>query len=591
MALGIRANAQLLLRWFRAFVRANWKGIGVIGLATLIFFWPVLMRIGTYSEGGDAMFNAWTLARDHHCILRQNCPNFADGNIYFPNKDTMLYSETQLSVGLVSLPLRLISQNPILYNNVMTLVSHFLLGLGMYLLAKYLSRGKEFLPIMAGLIFEFSPYRMAAIWHLQNLSIFALPIVVLCILKYFRQPLKRYLWVLFAALLYVFFASWVQMVFVLMVLGFLLATFWLLKLAKPRAILVVGGVALVAILCTAPLIKQYIDFSKQNKASFGLADQLLYSSSLVDYLSPQPGTVLGSGLQKLHVPLKNFNLDSYSYMGWSLYAVGLLTIMAAYVRRKHTKDETVRYKMIVVFAFLALLGFVVSLGPLLKLLGNYSYGSLPNGSQLTIPLPWLLVDKLLPQLHFIRAIGRAAVIPLFVLCCFLGLFAYYLPAFVSSRRAKIITGVLCGLLALELLPAHLVPMSPLPFTRNWQIPKVYQFIKDNKQVDGILILNTDYDYKGAPLPVARAEQVLWAGYHNKNIFNGYSGYTPPNYTRDFEDFVDFDSQDIGQLKQLNVKYVLVDKELSATKPWVDSRVGSLLKTKVYSDSRYSLYSL
>jgi len=45
------------------------------------------------------MFNAWTLARDHHCILHQACSNYSNGNIFYPNKDSMLYSETQYQRG------------------------------------------------------------------------------------------------------------------------------------------------------------------------------------------------------------------------------------------------------------------------------------------------------------------------------------------------------------------------------------------------------------------------------------------------------------------------------------------------------------
>src|SRR6266571_402706 len=78
------------MRWAKAFLRANWIGTVIILVFTLIFFWPIVTRINTYIEGGDAMFNAWTLSRNYHCIMRDGCPNYADGNIYFPNKDTML---------------------------------------------------------------------------------------------------------------------------------------------------------------------------------------------------------------------------------------------------------------------------------------------------------------------------------------------------------------------------------------------------------------------------------------------------------------------------------------------------------------------
>lgn len=84
--------------------------------------------MGSYIDGGDAMFNAWTLSRNHHCIMRENCTDYTDANIYFPNKDTMLYSESQLSAGLLTLPIYAISKNPIVTYNFWTIMSFFWLA-------------------------------------------------------------------------------------------------------------------------------------------------------------------------------------------------------------------------------------------------------------------------------------------------------------------------------------------------------------------------------------------------------------------------------------------------------------------------------
>ncbi len=596
-ASGAMANIKRLGRgfynWLRAFLRANWKGLLVITLATIIFFWPVLVRLGTYSEGGDAMFNAWTLARDHHCLLRQNCPNFADGNIYFPNKDTMLYSETQLSVGLVSLPLRLISQNPIFYNNVMTVFSMFMIGFFMYLLAKHLSRNQELLSIMAGLIFEFSPYRMPAVWHLQNLSICMLPLAVLMILKFVQKPLKRYIIVLFLSLSYVFFASWVQMVFVLMVVGVLLLGLWVFKMARHRQLLIAATVVFMAILCTLPLMKQYIDFSKQSNAKFGLSDQIMYSSSLADYFIPHSGTLLGKLLNVTGATItkNSYNPDSASYMGFGLYGVAFLSVFFVCRYRKSKPDKGNDAKLIALFSLVGLIGFVISLGPLLKVFGSYTYGWLPDGSKLTFPLPWLAINKIFPQLSFIRAIGRAAAITLFALCCLLAIYSHYSRRYFSQKQFRISMGIVIALIVVEILPAHTIAMSPVPYTYHWSIPKVYKYIKNNDSIDRILILNTDLDYKDAPLPIARAEQVLWAGYHNKNIFNGYSGYEPAQYKTQLGDFKDFTTEDVPKLKKLGIRYVLLDKSLVSKTPDLHISLDRILPARIYSDERFNLYQI
>src|SRR5690349_20807186 len=103
------------------FFRAHWVGLLITLAAALIFFWPIVTRISSYSDGGDMMFNAWTLARDHHCLMRDGCQSLSDGNIFFPHKGTMLYSEMQLSAGVLTLPLYWINQNPLFAYNVWTI--------------------------------------------------------------------------------------------------------------------------------------------------------------------------------------------------------------------------------------------------------------------------------------------------------------------------------------------------------------------------------------------------------------------------------------------------------------------------------------
>lgn len=127
---------------------------------TVIFFWPMATNLSSYSEGGDHMFNAWTLSRNHHCILRQNCNDYTNANIFFPNRDSMLYSETQLSAGILTLPLYFVNPNPLFATNIWYILSMFFSGFFMYLLALYLSKGNQPISILAGLVFEFAPTKI-----------------------------------------------------------------------------------------------------------------------------------------------------------------------------------------------------------------------------------------------------------------------------------------------------------------------------------------------------------------------------------------------------------------------------------------------
>ena len=196
------------------------------------------------------------------------------------------------------------------------------------------------------------------------------------------------------------------------------------------------------------------------------------------------------------------------------------------------------------FFIIAATGFVMSLGPLLKLKGTADYADLADGLKLAIPLPYILVDKLLPQLSFIRAIGRADILVLFALCASLAFLPVALKTSTISKNLKrAISLIVCLLIIVEILPAQRNGMDGPGYHYRYNVPKVYNFIKSNKSVNDILVLRADTDYPGATIPVVRAEDVLWAGYDNRNIFNGYSGYTPAEYFSEYGGFQNFNQSE------------------------------------------------
>lgn len=585
---------RTIISRIRIFWHANWLGIVVLLFATTVFFWPILTRLSSYSPGGDAMFNAWEMRRNQNCILRQGCPDYTDANIFFPHQDTMLYSESQLSAGAITLPLYWLNENPVFAYNLLTIISFFLSGWFMYLLAKHLSRGHELISVLAGLIFEFAPIKIAAIYHLQNLSIFCLPLAVLLVLKYFKRPQRKYLLGLFFALLYVFYASWVQMVFVLTALGVLIGGSLLFRLAKPRLVLVSGGVVLAAALSTLPLAKEYIRFSDSKQAAFKVQEQLIYSSSVADYFIPYSGTLVGKAYYAAEPGAQRnaYNLDSYSYHGITLYALAFATVALAYKWRRNNLAQAKSYRMIIIIFIIGLLGLIFSFGPFLKIAGNVSYANTVDGFQVVVAAPYLLVVKFLPQLQFIRAVGRWSILFLFALCILLALAPDYVGKVkILRKRQKWLWAALAILFIVELAPLHMVPMGNKPYNYNLKIPGVYRFINTRPEINNLIVLRGNHGYPNEPIPTAQAEDILWAGYHNRNIFNGYSGYIPPDYLPTYIEFKDFDMGDIAKMKSLDLRYIVLDKQLSTEKPDLVNNIRKMLKPPLFEDDRYALFKI
>ncbi len=128
---------------------------------------------------GDPLLNAWILAWDTHALLTDPFHLF-DANIFYPLPHTLAYSEHLLSTAALGLPLGLVSGEPVVAYNLSLLLSFPLAGLGMYLLVLHWT-GRHQAAFLAGLAFAFAPYRLAAIAHLQLLSVQWLPFSLLAL--------------------------------------------------------------------------------------------------------------------------------------------------------------------------------------------------------------------------------------------------------------------------------------------------------------------------------------------------------------------------------------------------------------------------
>lgn len=580
---------------FLTFIKSNYIGLVIILIATIVFFLPIIIRISSYNPGGDGMFNAWTLARNQHCILRQGCPNYVDGNIFFPNSNSMLYSETQLSTGLLSLPLYFINSNPVFSNNVMTILSFLFSGWFMYLLAKRLSKNNELFSIAAGLVFEFAPFKIVGAFHLQNQSILYLPLIILLILKYKDNRKNKYLIGLFFALVLLFFASWYQMVFVLIALGTFLIGSLLFKYIDFKGVLIIGSVISLATFSTLPLALKYIEFSKTTGAKFTITDQALYASRVSDYFIPQSDTFAGDFVRKFKdVPNNSYNPDSVSYHSIILYIVAFSVILAAFINRKIKNLKEIN-KTVAVFSLVGLVGLVLSFGPLLQFSQQpYAYIDKAQGTKIVFALPYILFSIMLPQLAFIRAIGRISVIFLFVLCILLALLPAYLDVYKNGLKKNLrvlIYVLIFGLIVFELMPNRIYQLSVKAESYNIVIPEVYKYIAKAPEIDNIIILRSKPEKYNDGFPFVRSEDVLWAGYHNKNIFNGYSGYEPKLYGSQISDFTDLKTDDIAKMKKMNLNYIVIDKSLTPVNSELSKQSTKLLGQPIFTDNRYDLFKV
>jgi hypothetical protein len=169
---------------------------------TLIMTYPLALHLGSgVRDLGDPLLNSWILAWDVKQITRLAISGFFDANIFFPNHRTLAYSEHLFTEALVALPVRVLSENPILAHNFVLLFAFITSALGMYALATHLTRCRV-CGFVAGLIYAFSHFMFSHFVHIQVVMAGGIPLTFLFLHRFFETSRTRY-----ACLFAVFFLS------------------------------------------------------------------------------------------------------------------------------------------------------------------------------------------------------------------------------------------------------------------------------------------------------------------------------------------------------------------------------------------------
>jgi hypothetical protein len=133
---------------------------------TAVMTYPQVLRMSDgVHDPADPLMVTWVLAWVAHQL--PNAPaHIFDANIFYPERNTLAYSETLLVPGLLAAPLHWLGVGPILIYNLVFLSGFALSGVGTALLVRRLT-GHAGAAILAGIVFAFPPYRIDHYAHLQ----------------------------------------------------------------------------------------------------------------------------------------------------------------------------------------------------------------------------------------------------------------------------------------------------------------------------------------------------------------------------------------------------------------------------------------
>ena len=191
---------------------------------TLWQTWPLATAPGAWAphDLGDPLLSTWALWWNATHMPFTHA--WWDGAVFYPAPGTLALSDHRVGIGLITTPLILGGVSPLAAHNVAFLSSYVLSAVSAYVLAFSLTRSRAG-AFIAGLVYGFHPFRSEHLPHLELLSWYWLPVVLLALHRWVETFRRRWLALLVASLVLVAFTTGYYFFFLGVLIGLWLLWF------------------------------------------------------------------------------------------------------------------------------------------------------------------------------------------------------------------------------------------------------------------------------------------------------------------------------------------------------------------------------
>ena len=452
-----------------------------------LYTWPLPLHLAhaVPHDSGDPLLVTWLLWWSTHVTPLTD--RWWNAPAFYPSHGVFAFSETLLGLAPIAAPLLRLGAPPLAAYNTAFIASFFLSGLAAYFLGFVLTR-QHGAALVSGVAFAFSPYRVAHLNHLQLLAAFWMPIAVAALHLYSAAGRARWAVVFAAAwLLQALTSGYYFFLFSLLVAG------WLACFARrwPARRLAVAGVCwLVAALLMLPLLAGY----RRIQDAYGFrrvpSEIAYYSADIAGIVSAAPESRLW---HRLHAA---GNPESQLFPGATILLLLAIGLDGIFVRDDRTGKAAAGSprRLFAFYAISAVALWLLSLGP------SPAFKGQPIG----IAGPYRAL-MMLPGFNGIRVPARLWMI---ATLCLAAASAIVVSRLKSSRvRAFAVAVSVAGLLA-----------------DGWPLPLALG------ADPGMQVTHSDAVARlGLPLDGNETETMYGSIAQARPVFNGYSGYTAPQY--------------------------------------------------------------
>ena len=270
------------------------RALAALAFLVLLSAWytdPLLRERGTLvaSDAGDPVLNAsilWWNATTVPLSRGWWSPPF-----FYPSEGIAAFTEHLLGVSVVGTPVYWATGNALTTYNLAVFVSWPLSAFCVYLLVAFLTDRQD-AALLAGVSWAFSPFRLTVLGHLQSLSAYWMPLMLLGLHGYLLQRRPRWLVIFGAAWILQSLANNYYMLFAAVLIVLWLAYFCSRSQSWRAAGAIVAAWA-AASLPLVPILVKYVQIHEQFGLRRSLTNPVGFSTGPWAFAQVAPGSWLG----------------------------------------------------------------------------------------------------------------------------------------------------------------------------------------------------------------------------------------------------------------------------------------------------------
>ena len=264
----------------------------IFTVLAVAFTWPLVRHLSHAlpSDLGDPLLNTWILGWDAG-RLPHALRGVWDAPIFYPYHGALGFSEHLLGIAVFVAPIIWLTGSAIAAYNVAFILSFTLAGVGMFLLARELTR-RDDAAWIAGLAFAFTPARLGHLGHLQVLMSGWMPLALWALHRFLATRSWKSLaafvsFALIQCLSNNYFIYFLALPAVIVSLQGLYRT---RPEHRPAVLAGLSGAAAVVAAALTPIAMQYFRVRRAYGFSRTLSDASFFGADLATYLHGNEGS-------------------------------------------------------------------------------------------------------------------------------------------------------------------------------------------------------------------------------------------------------------------------------------------------------------